>query len=223
MARFHLGVPLGWVGIGCWQTALTDDLWLRLFLLCLLDEIKLCVIFRWAASTSAQSHWRWGEPREREFGPSILTKYRLVHHCDYLSLANVQICSQSSYLIKVGRGSICFPFCFHYLSSVNCEQLFLLFVPLQIIVERAARSRAPDLDKKKYLVPSDLTGENMALNCCGWIFLATLTSSSSPCWQWGSCVSWYASVCLWDPRKRSSSLSTTLSLPPAHRSLQYIR
>uniref|UniRef100_A0AAZ3S956 Gamma-aminobutyric acid receptor-associated protein-like 1 n=1 Tax=Oncorhynchus tshawytscha TaxID=74940 RepID=A0AAZ3S956_ONCTS len=27
----------------------------------------------------------------------------------------------------------------------------------QIIVERAARSRAPDLDKKKYLVPSDLT------------------------------------------------------------------
>uniref|UniRef100_A0AAY5KNI9 Zgc:92606 n=1 Tax=Esox lucius TaxID=8010 RepID=A0AAY5KNI9_ESOLU len=27
----------------------------------------------------------------------------------------------------------------------------------KIIVERAARSRAPDLDKKKYLVPSDLT------------------------------------------------------------------
>ncbi|CAB1334466.1 unnamed protein product [Coregonus sp. 'balchen'] len=28
---------------------------------------------------------------------------------------------------------------------------------MDIIVERAARSRAPDLDKKKYLVPSDLT------------------------------------------------------------------
>ncbi|XP_071765033.1 gamma-aminobutyric acid receptor-associated protein-like 1 [Centroberyx gerrardi] len=28
---------------------------------------------------------------------------------------------------------------------------------IPIIVERAARSRAPDLDKKKYLVPSDLT------------------------------------------------------------------
>lgn len=83
MAKFHLGVPLGSVGISRWQTALTDDLWLRLFLLCLLDEIRPCVIFRWAASTSAQSHWRWGERREREFGPSILTKYRLVHHCDF--------------------------------------------------------------------------------------------------------------------------------------------
>ncbi|XP_066568500.1 gamma-aminobutyric acid receptor-associated protein-like 1 [Amia ocellicauda] len=28
---------------------------------------------------------------------------------------------------------------------------------IPIIVERAARSRAPELDKKKYLVPSDLT------------------------------------------------------------------
>jgi len=27
-------------------------------------------------------------------------------------------------------------------------------------VERAARSRAPELDKKKYLVPSDLTGDS---------------------------------------------------------------
>ncbi|KAI4889028.1 hypothetical protein NFI96_026592 [Prochilodus magdalenae] len=31
---------------------------------------------------------------------------------------------------------------------------------IPIIVERAARSRAPELDKKKYLVPSDLTGES---------------------------------------------------------------
>lgn len=31
-------------------------------------------------------------------------------------------------------------------------------------MERAARSRAPDLDKKKYLVPSDLTGEAVHLN-----------------------------------------------------------
>ncbi|KAG7335820.1 hypothetical protein KOW79_000513 [Hemibagrus wyckioides] len=28
---------------------------------------------------------------------------------------------------------------------------------IPIIIERAARSRAPELDKKKYLVPSDLT------------------------------------------------------------------
>ncbi|XP_053089382.1 gamma-aminobutyric acid receptor-associated protein-like 1 [Pangasianodon hypophthalmus] len=28
---------------------------------------------------------------------------------------------------------------------------------IPVIVERAARSRAPELDKKKYLVPSDLT------------------------------------------------------------------
>lgn len=38
----------------------------------------------------------------------------------------------------------------------------LCYLLNQIIVERAARSRAPDLDKKKYLVPSDLTGN---LNC----------------------------------------------------------
>lgn len=31
-------------------------------------------------------------------------------------------------------------------------------------MERAARSRAPDVDKKKYLVPSDLTGEAFHLN-----------------------------------------------------------
>ncbi|XP_052002461.1 protein lgg-1-like [Xyrauchen texanus] len=31
---------------------------------------------------------------------------------------------------------------------------------IPIIVERAARSRAPELDKKKYLIPSDLTGDN---------------------------------------------------------------
>lgn len=35
---------------------------------------------------------------------------------------------------------------------------WVFFLPEQIIVERAQRSRAPDLDKKKYLVPSDLTG-----------------------------------------------------------------
>lgn len=33
------------------------------------------------------------------------------------------------------------------------------FFYFQIIVERAPRSRAPELDKKKYLVPSDLTGD----------------------------------------------------------------
>lgn len=42
MGKFYLGVPLGSVGISRWQTALMDDLWLRLFLLCLLDEIRPC-------------------------------------------------------------------------------------------------------------------------------------------------------------------------------------
>lgn len=36
--------------------------------------------------------------------------------------------------------------------------IFVCFLN-QIIVERAPRSRAPELDKKKYLVPSDLTGK----------------------------------------------------------------
>ncbi|CAL8360307.1 unnamed protein product [Arctogadus glacialis] len=57
-----------------------------------------------------------------------------------------------------------------------------------IIVERALRSRAPDLDKKKYLVPSDLT-------------VGQLSS--------------FVSVCPCGQKKPSSSLSTTLSLRPA--------
>lgn len=73
-----------------------------------------------------------------------------------------QFSSQSSYLIKVVGLSVLFSVLLNYISSVDCEQLSFLFVSSQIIVERAARSRAPDLDKKKYLVPSDLTGENMA-------------------------------------------------------------
>lgn len=43
---------------------------------------------------------------------------------------------------------------------------------IPIIVERAARSRAPDLDKKKYLVPSDLTGETDEMS----VFLTIINS-----------------------------------------------
>lgn len=57
---------------------------------------------------------------------------------------------------------IFFLFIFRYLFSVPLvvNDCFLFRgVFLQIIVERSPRSRAPELDKKKYLVPSDLTGE----------------------------------------------------------------
>lgn len=37
---------------------------------------------------------------------------------------------------------------------------FIFFSVLQVIVEKAPKARIGDLDKKKYLVPSDLTGEH---------------------------------------------------------------
>lgn len=48
----------------------------------------------------------------------------------------------------------------------------LCYLLNQIIVERAARSRAPDLDKKKYLVPSDLTGKTDEMS----VFLTIINS-----------------------------------------------
>ena len=36
--------------------------------------------------------------------------------------------------------------------------LFFIIFKLQVIVEKAPKARIGDLDKKKYLVPSDLTG-----------------------------------------------------------------
>jgi hypothetical protein len=38
----------------------------------------------------------------------------------------------------------------------------LYFFLYQVIVEKAPKARIGDLDKKKYLVPSDLTGENLS-------------------------------------------------------------
>lgn len=47
------------------------------------------------------------------------------------------------------------PFEFNFL--VFC--LTSLFLCIQVIVEKAPKARIGDLDKKKYLVPSDLTGK----------------------------------------------------------------
>lgn len=38
-----------------------------------------------------------------------------------------------------------------------------LTLSLQVIVEKAPKARVPDLDKRKYLVPSDLTGNEVYL------------------------------------------------------------
>lgn len=40
-----------------------------------------------------------------------------------------------------------------------CDTNSLIFF-LQVIVEKAPKARIGDLDKKKYLVPSDLTGKH---------------------------------------------------------------
>jgi hypothetical protein len=44
----------------------------------------------------------------------------------------------------------------------------LVYIPTvllssQVIVEKAPKARVPDLDKRKYLVPSDLTGNALSL------------------------------------------------------------
>ena len=38
-----------------------------------------------------------------------------------------------------------------------------LYFSSQVIVEKAPKARVPDLDKRKYLVPSDLTGNALSL------------------------------------------------------------
>jgi hypothetical protein len=63
--------------------------------------------------------------------------------------------------------------------------IFLILTFYQVIVEKAPKARIGDLDKKKYLVPSDLTGEGLT---CGarfflWVGLPTLWEEASP----GSC------------------------------------
>lgn len=47
-----------------------------------------------------------------------------------------------------------FKVCFHLMRSSIC---FFLHFSWQVIVEKAPKARIGDLDKKKYLVPSDLT------------------------------------------------------------------
>lgn len=61
-----------------------------LFLPCLLSNWSHCCelhfflccffffFFRWEVNISALYRWRWGEQREREFEPNILTRYRWV-------------------------------------------------------------------------------------------------------------------------------------------------
>lgn len=53
----------------------------------------------------------------------------------------------------------CLLFLAHEHTLSVSDDWLLLGLFNQIIVEKATRSRAPELDKKKYLVPSDLTGE----------------------------------------------------------------
>ena len=48
----------------------------------------------------------------------------------------------------------------------------------QVIVEKAPKARVPDLDKRKYLVPSDLTGNALSLH---WPFLPQQSLHSPSC------------------------------------------
>ncbi|XP_014795539.1 PREDICTED: gamma-aminobutyric acid receptor-associated protein-like 1 [Calidris pugnax] len=45
---------------------------------------------------------------------------------------------------------------FHFMILMGCF-LLSISLSLQVIVEKAPKARVPDLDKRKYLVPSDLT------------------------------------------------------------------
>lgn len=151
-----------------------------------------CVTFRWPVRIIARYHWRWGERRENEFGPSILTKSRSVWLQVNVYSQSCQIihskkfiwwslcCASSSkslhkvtYFIIKKHIHVSFKFFFNLRDVVLCvlvwkintsllykfQNVLFAVVCSQIIVERAPRSRAPELDKKKYLVPSDLTGD----------------------------------------------------------------
>lgn len=59
----------------------------------------------------------------------------------------------------------------------------VVFIPTlclssQVIVEKAPKARVPDLDKRKYLVPSDLTGNPLSLP---WPFLQQQSLPSPSC------------------------------------------
>jgi len=52
---------------------------------------------------------------------------------------------------------------FRFMILMGCF-LLSLTPSLQVIVEKAPKARVPDLDKRKYLVPSDLTGNKIYLH-----------------------------------------------------------
>nr|XP_025975017.1 gamma-aminobutyric acid receptor-associated protein-like 1 isoform X2 [Dromaius novaehollandiae] len=50
-----------------------------------------------------------------------------------------------------------FPLMMAMVSTLSLALSLSLSLSLQVIVEKAPKARVPDLDKRKYLVPSDLT------------------------------------------------------------------
>lgn len=57
-----------------------------------------------------------------------------------------------------------------------------LLFSFQVIVEKAPKARVPDLDKRKYLVPSDLTGNGFSVFWLSIRGKAFLIFISSPSW-----------------------------------------
>jgi hypothetical protein len=51
-----------------------------------------------------------------------------------------------------------------FFDSESVYHCVLLLLPLQVIVEKVPKSSIPDIDKKKFLVPADLSGEPLPLS-----------------------------------------------------------
>lgn len=162
------------------------------------------VAFRWAVHISAQYHWRWGEQRENEFEPSILTRYRSVwcwlpewtdeaqtwakiiwwNYCSLYSsilLFKAYVITKITFIIYFKTDFYTkelYFYVFYFEKWTHCVFSQICFFYFQIIVERAPRSRAPELDKKKYLVPSDLTGDFTGMNENNGVMCHMVISSS---------------------------------------------
>lgn len=76
-------------------------------------------------------------------------KYQSVFFSHFFALQNKQLCFCDFLLVSLIARSTCSHICF----STSLIDIYLL----QVIVEKAPKARIGDLDKKKYLVPSDLT------------------------------------------------------------------
>nr|XP_009931702.1 PREDICTED: gamma-aminobutyric acid receptor-associated protein-like 1 [Opisthocomus hoazin] len=125
--------------------------------LCVESEVCICVTRYSACSPGRLGGWGWGVGKEL-----AISSAKMEENNEWVNRA---LCVESEVCICVTRYSACKKVCkvlllfgLRLFSGVvglsflhSTQQLRL------VIVEKAPKARVPDLDKRKYLVPSDLT------------------------------------------------------------------